>query len=193
MDNNNIKMEKTIFELLQEVRYEMSKVQLKKSGYNKHLGFAYPELADILPTATKLLAERGLCPIFCIGYDSNGIEMATLTITKGAERIVFTTPTDSPTNMTGIQALGAKHTYLKRYLYNNLLDIAIPDEVDASLDESSRSAKVDEKKATAKQIEMLRSLYDEENIAKMLDYYGVNSLEEMTLKNASEAIQRKKK
>ena len=188
-----IKVEKTIYELLQDVRYEMSKAPLKKTGYNKHLNFNYFELADFLPTAVKLLDERGLCPIFCIGYDANGIEMATLTVIKGAERVTFTTPTDSPTNMTGIQALGAKHTYLKRYLYMNLLDMTENDMVDASLDEDSRQAKIEEKKATPKQVEMLKGLYDEANIAKMLEYYGVNAIEEMSLKQASEAISRKKK
>ena len=94
--------------------------------------------------------------------------------------------------MAGIQSLGAKATYLRRYLYNHVLDLAIPDEVDASLDENSGKAKVEEKKATAKQIEMIRGLYDEENIAKMLEYYNIQSLEELGLKEASQAISRKR-
>ena len=189
----DIKVEKNIYELLQEVRLEMSKAPLKKTGFNKHLSFNYFELADFVPTATRLFAERKLCPIFNIGYDSNGVEIASLVITKGTEQVRFMTPTDNPTNMTGIQALGAKITYLRRYLYMIALDLVENDIVDASIDETSRDAKVEDKKATPKQVEMLRSLYDQENVAKMLEYYHIESLEELPLKTASELISRKKK
>ena len=187
-----IKVEKTIFELLQEVRLELSKTKLNKSGFNKHLNFNYFELGDFVPTATQLFHDKGLCPIFNIVYDPNGIEMAVLKIVKGAEQIQFTCPTDAPSNMTGIQALGAKITYLRRYLYLMALDIVENDVVDASIDENTRNANVEEKKATAKEIEMIRGLYDEENIATMLEYYNIQSLEELALKEASQAISRKR-
>lgn len=189
---SQIQVEKTIFELLQEVRFELSKIKLEKTGYNKHLNFKYFELGDFLAKAIELLNNKGLCPIFNISYDSNGIEMATLTLVKGAERIVFTTPTDSPTNVSGIQALGAKHTYLKRYLYINLLDLIENDVVNASLDENSNNSKVEEKKATDKQIEMITGLYDEENINKILDYYKIDSLQKLSIKQASQIIAKKK-
>lgn len=188
-----IKVDKTIYELLQDVRDEISKTPLKKSGFNKHLNFNYFELADFVPTATRLFAQKGLCPLFSITYDPNGVEVAVLKIVKGAESITFTSPTSDPTNMQGIQALGAKITYMRRYMYMIALDLTENDVVDASLDENSRNAKVEEKKATPKQIEMIRSLYDEENIAKMLEYYGISELAEMSLKTASDVIARKKK
>ena len=187
-----IKVEKTIYELLQEVRLDLSKTKLNKSGFNKHLNFNYFELGDFVPTATQLFKEKGLCPIFNIVYDANGIEMAVLKIVKGAEMIQFTTPTDTPSNMTGIQALGAKITYLRRYLYLIALDIVENDVVDASLDENSNKTKVEDKKATEKQIEMIRGLYDEENIAKILEYYNIESLSDLSLKQASQVIAKKK-
>ena len=187
-----IKVEKTIFELLQEIRYELSKTKLEKTGYNKHLNFKYFELGDFLAVATQLFNEKGLCPIFNIIYDSNGIEMAVLKIVKGVEQIQFSTPTDTPTNMSGIQALGAKITYLRRYLYLIALDIVENDVVDASLDENSNEVTVEEKKATEKQIKMIQGLYDEENITKMLEYYNVSNLSELSLIQASQAIAKKK-
>lgn len=183
----------TIYECLQDVRNELAKTPLRKSGFNKHLNFNYFELADFVPTATKLFAERGMCPVFSITYDPNGVEVAVLKFIKGAESITFTAPTSEPTNMQGIQALGAKITYMRRYMYMIALDLTENDVVDASIDENSRNAKVEEKKATPKQIDMIRSLYDEENIAKMLEYYGINELAEMSLKTASDVIARKKK
>ena len=187
----NIKVEKTIYELLQEIRYEISKTPLKKSGYNAHLKFNYFELADFVPTATKLFAEKGICPVFSIAYDGNGIETAVLSLTKGPEKITFTCPAERPSNMSGTQAVGGMITYYRRYMYMICLDLTENDILDATIEENKPS--VEDKKATPKQVEMIRGLYDEENIAKMLDYYNINSLDEMPIKTASEVIARKKK
>ena len=189
----NIEVQKTIFDLLQEIRLEMSKAPLKKSGFNKGLGFNYFELADFVPTATKLFAEKGICPLFSITYDSNGIEVAVLKLMKGAEQIVFTCPVERPTNLSGTQSIGALVTYYRRYMYQICLDLVENEIIDASLDNNTRNAKVEEKKATAKQVELIRSLYDEENIRLMLEYYKAPSLEELKMTQASEAIAKKKK
>jgi hypothetical protein len=186
------KVDRSIYELIQEVRYELSKLPLKKTGYNKHLNYYYYELANFLPSATKLMYDRGLCPIFNIGFDSNGVEVATLSVTRGAERVVFTCPTSDVPNMNGIFNTGSKITYMKRYLYSNLLDLCENDVADQNNGES-KEQKIEEKKATPKQVEMIRGLYDKENIAKMIEYYGIGSLEELSLKQASEVIARKKK
>lgn len=189
-----IVVDKTIFELIQEVRYEMTKVPLRKTGVNKHLNYNYFETADFLPTAHKLFYERGLCPLFSIGYDpTTGVEMAYLKVVRGAESIEVQFPTDMPTNMSGIQAVGAKITYMERYCYRSLLGLTENDIVDLTLDESSKNVKVEEKKATNKQIEMIKQLYDAENIVKMLEYFNVASLDEMSLKDASDVIAKKRK
>lgn len=187
-----IKVEMSIYEALQAVRYELSKMSLKKSGKNKHLGFSYLELSDHLPKTIELFYKYKLCPVFNIITDQNGIEIAIMDIYMGAQSVRFQIPTAEVPNMTGVQSLGAKDTYCRRYLYNNALDLAVPDEVDASLDETSKNAKVEDKKATPKQVEMIKSLYDVVNIAKMLQYYNVETLEELPLKTASEVIQRKR-
>lgn len=187
-----IKVAKTIYESLQEdIRLPMSKMNLKKTGYNKHLGYNYFELGDFLPQATDLLAKAGMCTVFSIRYDQNGVEMATLTLYKGAEQIVFTTPTAEVPNMNGIFNLGSKHTYCKRYLYVNLLDLTETDGAEIS-NEGKADAPKENKKATAKQIEMIKGLYDEENQAKMLEYYKIEKLEDLSIKDASALIQRKK-
>ncbi len=183
-----IKVEKTIYQKLQQdVRVPISKMTLKKTGYNKHLNYYYYQLDDFLPQATELISKAGLCAIFNIGYDNNGIEMASLLLTDGLSEIRFGTPTADVPNMSGIFNLGSKHTYCKRYLYMNLLELTEPDAAEISNDGS----KVEEKKATKKQIEMIQQLYDAENIAKMLEYYNIATLEEMTMKTASDVIARK--
>lgn len=185
-----IEVEKNIYQKLQQgVRFPISKMSLKKSGYNDHLQYRYYELGDFLPQITELLANAGLSTVFSINYDQNGIEMATLVLTDGMDRIVFATPTADVPNLPGIFGLGAKHTYCKRYLYVNLADLCETDVSEITNDGKTKT--VEEKKATAKQVEMIRSLYDEENVAKMLEYYNVNSLDELSIKDASAVIKRK--
>lgn len=188
-ENVTVRM-KTINESLQDIRYKLSKTELKKSGKNKHLNFDYFELKDFLPTATKLFNDEGICPQFSIVTDQNGIEVAVLNLVRGAESIKFVIPTDQPANMSGIQALGAKITYLRRYLYLIALDIVENDIVDASIE--SNEAPKEEKKATAKQVSMIKDLYDEENQKKILDYYKIETLEDLNLAEASKVIANKR-
>jgi len=168
-----IKVEKTIYEHLQDVRYELTKSPLKKSGFNKHLNFNYFELADFMPTVTKLFAERGVCPMFSITYDPSGVEIAVLKLVKGAESITFTTPTSEPTNMQGIQALGAKITYMRRYMYMIALDLTENDIVDASLDKNSN--KPQPQTISNEQWKRLNQMYTKEEIKAMYEELGINN------------------
>ena len=188
-----IKVEKTIFaKLQQDIRVPISKMNLKKTGKNTHLGYEYFTLDDFLPQATELIAKAGLCTVFSIGYDANGIETASLLLTDGMAEIRFVTPTAEVPRQEGIFNLGSKHTYCKRYLYMNLLELTEPDVAEIT-NVGTEPKNVEEKKATEKQIEMIVRLYDSENIAKMLEYYKVKELSELTLKQASQAIENKRK
>ena len=118
-----------IYEKLQRVRVLLCEEKIKKSGKNGHTGFSYYELADFLPSVNKLLAEIGLCSVFNLSKDT-----AVLTIydTESADNIQFSTPTASVSlkGCTEVQSLGAMHTYLKRYLYLNALEISEADTLD---------------------------------------------------------------
>ena len=188
---NEIKVEKSIYEKLQQdIRVPISKMALKKTGQNTHLNYSYFTLDDFLPQATELIAKAGLCTVFNISFDPNGVEMATLLLLDGVNQIPFSIPTAEVPRQEGIFELGSKVTYCKRYLYMNLLELTEPDV--AEMTNTGSDEKKDEKLATPKQVEMIRSLYDEENISKMVEYYGVQNLEELNIKQASEAIKRKR-
>lgn len=123
--------EKTLLEALQDIRFKMSKTELKKSGYNSFAKFSYFELKDFLPTAIKEFNEAKITPIFNIEIDQSGVEYAILMLHKGAERILFKVPTAEANGSNPIQSLGAKITYLRRYLYLVCLDLVENDIVDA--------------------------------------------------------------
>lgn len=121
---------KTAYQELQEVRSELSKAGLKKTGKNNFQGFEYFELKDFLPTATELFKKHDLTPVFNIELSPEGVEYAILDIFyKGSEKITFKAPTARPNGKNPIQDLGAMITYMKRYVYIMALEIAENDVV----------------------------------------------------------------
>ena len=179
-----------MYEKLMNVRSAVQKMNLKKSGKNKHLGFDYYELADFLTPATEEFKKEGLCPVFTI-EDDDGQETAFLRIYGEGETIVFRQPTADPGMSNPIQGAGAKNTYMKRYLYMNALELSEFDTVDASAGEQVETVKAPERTATQKQVELILRAYDEENIKRILEYYKVQSLYELSIAQASQVIKRK--
>lgn len=111
-------------------RLQLQKMNIKKSGENKYSGFKYFELSDFIPPLNEILAEHRLCTNFSIDGDK-----ATLTIINceaPEETISFTSPIAEAQlkGCTPIQAVGAVHTYMKRYLYLNALEIVEDDILD---------------------------------------------------------------
>ena len=119
-----------VFEKLQTARVELQKKALKKSGKNNYAGFEYYDLSDFLPAVNEIFYDLKLFSNFSI----NG-ECATLSIIdieKTEDVITFTSPVEE-LELKGcnkIQALGGVHTYLKRYLYINALEIVENDTFD---------------------------------------------------------------
>lgn len=121
-----------IYEKLANARVQLQSMKLKKSGKNKFAGFSYYELADFLPAINKIFLDLKIYSNFSI---SEGI--ATLTVTDWGDNTkeVFTSPIESLElkGCTKIQALGGVHTYLKRYLYLNALEIVENDMLDPTV------------------------------------------------------------
>lgn len=122
---------KNIYEKLQEMRVELQKMNIKKSGKNKFAGYDYYELSDILPPINELQSKYKTCSF--INFDN---EKATLTIInteKTEEKIEFTCPMTS-ISLKGahdVQNMGALQTYNRRYLYMNCFEIVENDYFDS--------------------------------------------------------------
>lgn len=122
-----------IYSKLQKARIALQNTALKKSGHNKFAGFKYFELGDLLPHINNIFDDLGLFSAFNIKDD-----LATLTIVdsdKPESAVQFTSPIAdaSVKGTTPVQSLGAVHTYLKRYLYLNALEIIENDMLDANV------------------------------------------------------------
>ena len=184
------------------IRVKLQNAKLKKSGKNKSAGFEYFELADFLPKLNELMLEEQVNDLFNIDG-----EKATLTLIKGDERqvysmpfVLFETPVFKRSNSNGevseiksmqdIQYLGALNTYYKRYLYLNAFGITDGDIIDAM--DNSQEVKAEnktERSATPYQVKKVKELVTD--ISKMLDYYKVEKVEDLTIAQASEIISKK--
>lgn len=182
-----------VFEKLQKCRVELQKTNLTKSGNNNFQNYDYFELKDFLPTINELFLEHGLFSIFVIKG-----EVATLTIydTESDKNIVFETPTANATNgkQLEIQGLGSMHTYLKRYLYLNALEIIQNDTIDNKDQNKNSQAKkgsMTKPQDIERIIELLKGDIDKEE--KILEFYGIENLKQLDPLQANTVISKLKK
>ena len=171
---------------IQEIRLRINALNLKKSGENKYAGFKYYELGDFLPQTNQLCKELGMLPVFAIKDDMAFLQV--IDTDKPEQSMGFTSPiADAQVKgTTPVQSLGAVHTYLKRYLYINFLELTEGDVLDSQVG----SGNLTEAKATEEQVQKLVGALTPERLEKMLQYYKVKQLEDLTVTQASQALEK---
>lgn len=127
----------TVFEKLQNVRTDLQKVEMKKSGHNSFSKYDYFELPDFLPTIQDLCKTHGITPVITFTK-----EEAKLTIYNHEDKtdvIELTSPfvVCELKGANKIQCLGSSFTYLRRYLYMTAFEISESDGIDG-LSENDR-------------------------------------------------------
>ena len=205
-----------VFEKVSKARTLLQKKALKKSGENKYAGFRYFELADFLPSVNEIFTGLGLCAHFYI--EDEHIE----DIGSGGEPYYIQMPakahlniinTESPNEVmrfssgvadaamkgaSPIQQLGSVHTYMRRYLYLEALEISECDGVDSLNQEEQIEHKKVEKKApkiariSPEQVQRILDLFngDDARMHKMMDVYQVEALEQLNANQAANIIRR---
>lgn len=141
--------EKNILKKLQKLRAEVTKAikegEIKKSGVHKHKGktrFKYFELKDFIPFVNEKMEQLGMTSVVNF-YRNDEKKQATLTLFNTddpTDSIYFDCPwTDAELRggATKIQEQGASHTYLRRYLWTNALELTEKDPVEAQKQEKS--------------------------------------------------------
>jgi hypothetical protein len=134
-----------LFQKIMAVRQEWLDANVQKTGVNRFAEYKYFELADIVPTATNILAKYHLSTM--TNFTEGG---ATMTLTDAdsyrretaangkeywtADFETIAVPHAALTvkGMNAIQAEGAVQTYQRRYLYMALLDIVEQDQIDGA-------------------------------------------------------------
>lgn len=180
---------------------------LKREGNNTYDKYTYFSEAQYKELFTALLSESNLELKFTeLEYatfegsekQSNGrmpkLEFKLIDVETGFyETTVITGEGIDKGDKAGYKAYTGA---LKYYLADTFM-VATGDDPEVESPDVKMNKKVEKEsikpipKATAKQVELIKELYDVENIAKMLIYYKVEKLEDLTLANASEVIKRK--
>lgn len=176
---------------------------LKRGGKNDFDHYSYFSEAQYKELFTELFANNGL---EFKASETEVIEIAGTQKQPFAKRVkmeITLTDCDKPEDFETVTTYGegmdkgdkalfkAKTGALKYYLADNFLVATGDDPEEHSNDaDDSNAPKVEEPKCTKVQIEKINELVmaDKINIDKMLEYYGVKTLGELTVKQASQAI-----
>ena len=159
-----------IYEKIQACRVELQNMNLKKSGKNKFAGYEYYELTDFLPKINILFEAKKLFSNFSITQNE-----ATLTIINTEDEtqtVDFISPIEE-LELKGcnkIQALGGIHTYLKRYLYVNALEIVENEMFDGMQPQELPKNKYSDKTSDA-DIDLIQGLYEQISTKACENYY----------------------
>lgn len=173
----------TMLKRLLMVRVAVQNRASKKSG--KGMGNSkYFKQDDFLPIANEEFLNQDLCPMFNIYgkyEDGKWVEYASISIydATGEEDkiIVFESPTAAVNLQSPIQSLGGKHSYMKRYLYLNVLELAEYDivEEDAAI-KLQKAKEQNPYKTTQRQADEFSKFYSEDETKRLLDAYNTDSL-----------------
>lgn len=180
-----------VYQKLAIARAELGNRPLKKSGFNKFSGFSYFELSDFISEITKIFKDLNLVSVFKIKPNDLDIETAYMDIVNAdnPNDIVSFEASTAEAAVKGastIQVLGAKHTYMRRYLWLEAMEIAENDAQDA-IPANERETTTKTQMATQGQLKIIAQ-QDPERVKKMLDYYHVQEIKDLTMQQASDAI-----
>jgi len=181
-----------IYQKFQELRTVVQD-QVFKSGKNQY--YSYAELKDFMPLVNKEMLRLHLfskLQILPPTADENGVdrEIARLEIIdaddpKSGIKWESGTAEAQVMKASPVQNLGAKHTYMRRYMWLLALELAVPDEVEAARGRDEVAPETT-KKITKGQIAIINKHPD--RISKMLEFYKVEKVEDLTLEQATQAI-----
>lgn len=124
---------------LQIARLKFLQAGVKKTGKNIHLEFMYFELADIVPVAEAIFTEVGLLMVPTFGkeyavakvFNCDDRDEEPMTFEAPFTQIAPIVSNSGKVVTNEMQALGSSLTYMRRYLWQLVLDIVEHDSIDS--------------------------------------------------------------
>ncbi|MFP5493137.1 ERF family protein [Parvimonas sp. G1641] len=183
------KNEISVLQKLQQARVMLQNKNLKKTGLNPFQKFNYFELGDFLPQINEIFNELKLYSHFNLYGDKAKL---VIICTETNEQVQFTTPIQQVKENAKMQDIGAIHTYSKRYLYYNALEIIENDLIDCK-DNSLQAPKQQANKTPKKEApqptkqpaqqkapqQNLISTEQRETLINLIESAGINLTEEL--------------
>lgn len=128
-----------LFTKIQNVRVELQKRNLSKSGRNKHSDYNYFELSDFMPAINELCLKYH---IFTFEDINSNIARITAVDCDNPE-VTFTLNMDTAEVdtkiMNKVQGIGSQNTYFRRYLNMSLFEISESDMIDAGVEQGEKT------------------------------------------------------
>lgn len=180
-----------IYQKLQQMRVELQKKGLVKSGVNTYSKYEYFELSDFLPHINEIQEQFKTVSLFELDK-----EMAVLSIIDcddPEQKIKFIIPIAELAlkGANAIQNIGGLTTYCRRYLYMIAFEIAENDEFDRN--ESNEPATPKTIYVDAIKIKVLKERMAKKGVTEqqIFERYNVKRFEDLTVndfKNACNAL-----
>lgn len=203
------KAEMTFLEKVAAVQAELKAPKSQRNDFGK---YNYRSCEDIFEAVKPLLAKYGLlliCSDDLVEIGGRNYVRATaelIDVSEGFSARIFNTAyareEETKKGMDGSQITGASSSYARKYALNGLFLIDDTRDSDATnthgkeepvKEEKKAENKLSGKKASAKQIELIKTLVPEKDLPAMLKWAGVEKIEDMPIEAASKVITEKTK
>lgn len=187
-------------ELYKKLSTIQEQLKVEKKKHNDFADFNYRSCEDILQAAKPLCAAQGLALLLNDEVIQKGERFyieATATLTDGEDFITTKASAREPekpkAKMDESQTTGSTSSYARKYALGGLF--ALDDGNDSDKTNNGKNTeKPAEKLVTKVQLEELKKLgFTDERLQSMAKYYKVEKIEQITFKQADQAIQKQKK
>lgn len=202
---------KTEMTFLEKVAAVQAELKAPKSQRNDFGKYNYRSCEDIFEAVKPLLAKYGLVLVCSDELENIGERYyihakASLIDASDMNKAIinhaYAREEETKKGMDGSQITGASSSYARKYALNGLFLIDDTRDSDATnthgkeepvKEEKKAENKLSGKKASVKQIELIKTLVPEKDLPAMLKWAGVEKIEDMPLEAASKVITEKTK
>lgn len=186
-----------IYKKLAEIQYNL---KVEKNKHNEFGGFDYRSCEDILQAVKPMLATQGLVILLEDNIQQVGDRFyieAVVTLTDGDTAITSKAyarePEKPKAKMDESQTTGSTSSYARKYALSGLFALDDGNDSDKTNNGKGEKEKAAEKLITKAQIDEMKKLgFTDERLNGMAKYYKVEKLEQVTFKQAEQAIQKQK-
>ena len=182
-----------LIELVNQLKGLEKSAQVNYSVKNKSTGELMKKAFDYVPLdniLNKIKENKNFALLQPIGIDENGVcGVKCILVHKSGHVFETNTYPFAVKEDAKLQDEGAEITYRKRYSLGAFLGMATEEDTeedtDGNDDEATNST---ERKASPRQLEVLRNNYTGENLEKLLKVNKIEKLEDMPMQKASDLI-----
>ena len=178
-----------LIELVNQLKGLEKSAQVNSSVKNKSTGELMKKAFDYVPLdniLNKIKENKNFALLQPIGIDENGVcGVKCMLVHKSGHVFETNTYPFAVKEDAKLQDEGAEITYRKRYSLGAFLGMATEEDTDGNDDEATNST---ERKASPRQLEVLRNNYTGENLEKLLKVNKIEKLEDMPMSKASDLI-----